>query len=86
MGGIGAALSGAASAIGTGAKAVGSDIAGGAKSLYGDEKNMLQYGNPAGETGDPSMIQALLFGAGQNQGGETPADRNRRLLAMQQGS
>lgn len=71
MGGMGAALSGA-----------GSAIASGAKSLYGDEKNYLQTGSPTQPGQDPTMTQALLFGQQPQQ--ETPASKNRRTLAMQQ--
>jgi hypothetical protein len=68
MGGMGAALSGAASAIGSGAKA-----------LYGDEKNMMQTGQPQAQGNDPTMAQQLLFGQqGQQPQGPTPAQQLRR--------
>lgn len=68
MGGMGAALSGAASAIGSGAKA-----------LYGDEKNMMQTGQPQAQGTNPTMAQQLLFGQqGQQSQGPTPAQQLRR--------
>jgi hypothetical protein len=73
MGGLGTALSGAASAIGSGVK-----------SLYGDEKNYLQTGSPTEPGHDPTMTQALLYGQ-QPQQQETPAQRQRRMMTMQQG-
>lgn len=82
MGGMGAALSGAASAVGSGVKSLGEHVASGAKSLYGDEKNYLQTGSPTQPGQDPTMTQALLFGQQPQQ--ETPASKNRRTLAMQQ--
>jgi len=91
MGGLGAALTGAASAIGTGAKAAGSDLMNTAKnSLFG-----IRHPVQASQTGGPQAApgggteplptdsyadttMGKLFGAGQPSQGPTPAQMLRR--------
>lgn len=70
MGGVGAA-------VGNAIQSTGSAIGNGAKALYGDEKNMIQTGQPQEQGQDPTMAQRLLFG--QQQQGPTPAQRNRQM-------
>lgn len=72
MGGMGQAISGAL-------QSAGGAVATGAKSLYGDEKNMLQTGSPTAPGQDPTIAQKLLYG--QPQQGPTAAQRNRQMQA-----
>lgn len=88
MGGAVAALGSMGSAVGAGAKAAGSDFLNTAKNALFNARNpkvAATTGNPAPLPTDAYQDTTMgkLFGAGQPQQ-ETAADRNRRMLAMQQ--
>lgn len=70
--------------LGTMVQNAGSAIASGAKSLYGDEKNQIQTGQPQAQGQDPNLAQKLLYGQvryQQPQQGPTAAQRNLQTQA-----
>lgn len=77
---MGGAVSAVGSALATGVKDVGGAISSGAKALYGDAKNYMQSGNPAGEGNQMTTAQQLLFGQQQPQ--VTAAQRLRQAQLM----